>query len=243
MPENSLIPKRFHVLSGSALKVLAITAMIIDHTGLFLVPSGKYVLMHFAGRTLTLYGLMRLIGRIAFPIFAFLLVEGFVHTHDRKKYGFRLFLFALLSEIPWNLAMSGNWLYQRQNVFFTLLLGYLGLWIMQRIRQTEDCREQIRDGCALIGLAAFSVVFHADYGISGFGFVLMMGLLRREPLFRGVLSCCMLPGRWRAGLSAIPISLYNGQRGFIHGKVMKIACYAIYPVQFLILYGLRLRIY
>ena len=239
MPENSLIPEKYHILSGSALKVIAVICMILDHSAAVLLPRNGDAILHLLGHTLTCYSLLRLIGRIAFPIFAFLLVEGFYHTRNRKKYGFRLFLFACISEIPWNLAIWGRIFYPpAQNVFFTLFLGYLALCVIQPMINREDEDLRIRDALLLVGLFVVSLVLRADYGCSGFGLILMMFFLRNQPLFRAILSGCMLSSRWKAGLSAIPISLYNGKRGFIHGKPMKIAFYAIYPVHLLILYSI-----
>lgn len=103
-------------LSSTALKLIAITTMFIDHIGAVLIEGG----ILNGGMTLSLSDLesfssgsvwwktdliLRLIGRIAFPIFAFLLVEGFLHTRDIKKYGTRLLLFGFLSEIPFDLAV------------------------------------------------------------------------------------------------------------------------------------------
>lgn len=239
MPENSLIPERFHILSGSMLKVIALCCMILDHTAMMLIPRDGEVLFQLAGHTITLYKMMRLIGRLAFPIFAFLLVEGFVHTHDRKKYGIRLFLFALISEIPWNLAFSGSWHFVRQNVFFTLFFGYLGICFLERFQKRNAGGEGWRAAMLLAGAMMLSVLFRCDYGIRGFGFILMMYLFRARPMERAMLGCCILPGLWRPGLSAIPISLYNGERGFIHGKILQLLFYAAYPAQFLILYAIR----
>lgn len=239
MPDNSLIPDRYHILSGSALKMIALFCMILDHTAMMLIPQDGAALFQLAGHTLNLYRAMRLIGRLAFPIFAFLLVEGFVHTHNRRRYGVRLFLFALVSEIPWNLAISGNWHCRYQNVFFALLLGYLGMCCVESIEHSRNREKKILWGASLLGLSALSILIRPDYGIRGFGLVLMMYFLRSQPLCRGILSCCFLPGTWRAGLSAIPISLYNGERGFIQGKLLQLLFYAVYPAQFLLLYVIR----
>lgn len=243
MPDNSLIPDRYHILSGSALKMIALFCMILDHTAMMLIPQDGAALFQLAGHTLNLYRAMRLIGRLAFPIFAFLLVEGFVHTHNRRRYGVRLFLFALISEIPWNLAISGNWHCRYQNAFFTLLLGYLGMCCVESIEHSQNREEKVLWGASFLGLSMLSVLMRPDYGIRGFGLVLMMYFLRRQPLYRGILSCCFLPGTWRAGLSAIPISLYNGERGFIQGKPLQLLFYAVYPAQFLLLYAIRAAMY
>lgn len=239
MPERSLIPEKYHILSGSALKTIAVICMLIDHTAAALVDPNGAVLVTILGRSLTLFRLMRIIGRIAFPLFAFLLVEGFLHTHDRKKYALRLGIFALVSEIPWDLALCGGITPERQNVFFTLLVGYAGMCVTEAMEKEERSKGKARYALILLGLLVLSIVIPMDFGCAGFGFILMMYLLRKEPLFRAILSCCILPGRWRAGLSAIPIALYNGKRGFVRGKTLQLVFYAIYPVHLLLLYGLR----
>ncbi|MFA7532979.1 MAG: TraX family protein, partial [Tissierellaceae bacterium] len=87
------------------LKLIALTSMIIDHYGAI-----------FHGDVI----LYRIIGRLAFPIYAFLLVEGYFHTRNVKKYGLRLFIFALISEIPFDYAFYGGLSFVHQNIFFTL---------------------------------------------------------------------------------------------------------------------------
>ena len=88
--ESVIIPEKFKILSGSALKCIALFTMIVDHVGLHLLRNSGIVLMRTGIGTLTLFTLMRKVGRMAFPIYCFLLVEGFLHTHDRKKYGLNL---------------------------------------------------------------------------------------------------------------------------------------------------------
>ena len=116
-------------MSGTTLKWIAVISMLIDHTA-------EVLINHNAALTdpiwAQIYVLMRGIGRIAFPIYAFLLVEGFLHTRDVKKYLARMLTFAVVSEIPFDLAVFHTpfyWGYQ--NVFFTLFLGLLalaGIW-------------------------------------------------------------------------------------------------------------------
>ena len=99
-------------MSGFTLKFLALILMIIDHCGLVL----------FAGTSL--YLPCRILGRIAFPLYAFLITEGYVHTRSVKKYAGRLLVFAVLSEIPFDYAFFRTPFYMGyQNVFFTLVLG------------------------------------------------------------------------------------------------------------------------
>ena len=125
-------------MTGSALKWIAILTMLIDHMAAALldplVYGGYYGKMHglFFGSasqsTFIWYMIGRFIGRLAFPIFCFLLVEGITHTRDIKKYGARLALFALISEIPFDLALLGSLSFDAQNVFFTLLFGIVYLY-------------------------------------------------------------------------------------------------------------------
>ena len=237
MGDIVLVPKKYRCLSGSGLKILAILTMVIDHIGAAFPRSTASVMLHIGQKRLMLYTVMRFIGRLSFPIFAFLLVEGFLHTRNRERYGIRLAVFAILSELPWNLLHADAWRYETQNVFFTLLLGYLGLCLIERI-QKEGGKDP-KTIFFLIASFAVSSVLKADYGSSGFGFILMLYLLRAQPLFQAVVGACFLTSRWQAGLAFFPIGLYNGKRGFIHGKILSILFYAIYPVHMLILYWIK----
>ncbi|MBR6115242.1 MAG: TraX protein [Oscillospiraceae bacterium] len=242
MPENGggamtrIVPERYRVLSGSALKLLAVAAMLIDHTAFVLLGGSPRLLFQIGSWQVRLYTAMRFVGRIAFPIYAFLLVEGFLHTRSRKIYALRLFLFALISEIPWNLAHTGALSYEKQNVFFTLLLGFLGVWTLDRI--TRDGVKAYRL-LALAALIAAAALARADYGISGFGFIVLMYALRDRPLYRAAAGACVLSSSWKAGLAFLPISLYNGRRGFIRGRIAALLFYAVYPIQFYVLYLIR----
>lgn len=224
-------------LSGSGLKLLAVLSMLTDHLAAFYLynmPAMQDAWFSIGHRAITPYLLMRLVGRVAFPIFAFLLVEGFVHTHDRRRYGTNLFVFALLSEIPWNLVHSGTWSFPSQNVFFTLLLGYLGLCALEHFEGVPK-----KQTLSLLGLLVVSVLLRADYGCSGYGFILLLYVLRQQKLLQAVIGSCMLGSRWQAGLAFIPISMYNGERGFVKGTFAKYAFYIFYPLHLLVIYCLR----
>ncbi len=232
--ERPCIPEKYKVLSGSALKCIALLTMLIDHIAVVLLKNSKIVLLHMGPQVLTLYTLMRKVGRLSFPIYCFLLVEGFLHTHDRRKYGRNLLLFALLSEIPWNLEHTGTLFYGAQNVFFTLFLGYAGLCCMEQFRD-----RQRRLLASLLVLLLVALSLKADYGVGGFGFVLLLYVLREKKILQAVLGTCFLSGGWAAGLAFIPINLYNGRRGFIRGRVLKYCFYAAYPLHILILYWIK----
>ncbi len=226
MAETQIIPERWKVLSGSALKCIALITMIVDHTAYVLLTKGTH-----------LYTVMRAVGRLAFPIYCFLITEGFLHTRDRKRYGFRLFLFALISELPWNLMNRGTLLYEKQNVFFTLLLGYLGLCTLEYFKDRP--RYQL---CALAVLFLAAVFLKAAYGAAGCGLILLLSVLRDQKILQAGLGSCFLSGSWKAALAFIPINLYSGERGFVRSAWLKYAFYVIYPLHMLILAAIRLRI-
>lgn len=223
--------------SGSALKLLAVFSMLTDHIAAFLLKNNEFIqhtLCTIGTREITPYFIMRAFGRLAFPIFCFLIVEGFLHTHDRLKYGRNLLLFALLSEIPWNLVHSNSWHHPSQNVFFTLFLGYLGMCVLEAFKNVP-----LKQALYLIALLALSFILHADYGYRGFGFILMLYALRQTKLVRAVVGCCFLNSGWISGAAFIPISLYNGKRGFIRSSLLKFCFYIFYPAHLLIIYLAR----
>lgn len=226
------------ILSGSDLKLIAVITMLIDHvTGHLLKenPAFQKVLFSIFSNEFSLYVLGRTIGRIAFPIFAFLLTEGFLHTHDRKKYAGNLLIFALISEIPWDLLHGGKIFGRSQNVFFTLFLGVVCMMIYEAYQQ--DFKKQL---LGLSGIFFLTILLNADYGLRGVGLIFMMYLLREKKLPQAFVSVCILSGNifYTFGVAGafVLINLYNQERGFIKGKIAKYAFYAFYPVHMLIIY-------
>lgn len=229
-------------ISGSWLKLIACVSMLIDHTASHVFRGmdwAYYVFFQIGHHEITPYFIMRgVVGRWAFPIFAFLIVEGFLHTHDRKKYGMNLLGFALISEIPFNLVHVNRFFWPVQNVFFTLFLGYLGLCVIERYK--EDFKNLAK---YIVPLFLASIVIRSDYGCAGFGFILMLYLLRNNKLLMSIVGTGALPSTIFSGMAFIPIWFYNGERGFVKGKVLKYAFYAFYPVHLLVLYFIKLHIY
>lgn len=137
-------------VTHNVLKLIAIIIMIIDHVGLRLMNN------NFA---------MRCVGRLAFPIFAYLIVEGYRHTSDINKYKLRLLIFALISEIPFNLMISTRLLYSwAQNVGFTLLIGLLTIEIIDSIHKREN---MVLNTVLLILMIKLSGLLNVDYGFIG----------------------------------------------------------------------------
>ena len=135
--EHNTLARPGPSLSGTALKRIACLSMLIDHIGAALLENGLFRQNAVWQGGVRLDFVMRMAGRLAFPIYCFLLVEGFVHTHDFRKYALRMLGFALLSEFPFDWAFfSGVW-WGHQNVYFTLLLGLLAMKALDTFRTGE----------------------------------------------------------------------------------------------------------
>lgn len=234
---NSIDISKYKVVDGSILKIIAVVTMLFDHIGMFLlsgIPLEQQPTVAILGRTVTLYFILRKIGRIAFPIYCFLLTEGYIHTHNRFKYGRNLFIFAVLSEIPWNYAHTLTWRYDRQNVFFTLFLGYLGIC----------CFEKFKDNRALqiitvAGLLVITNELNTDYGIKGYALILLIYALRDKKLLYSAIGTGVLNEGVIPLVPFAAIGLYNGKRGFIKNKPLKYAFYLFYPVHLFVLGYIR----
>lgn len=233
---SNSIPERLHILSGSALKLIACIAMLSDHLAKFYFyrfPWANAVWFTIAGREITILQLMQMFGRFAFPIFVFLLVEGFDKTKNRRRYGISLLILALISEIPFNLMNGSAMLYPKQNVMFTLLLGFLAM-----------CSLEYFKGKPLISLVLLMTMFlisrymQADYRTGGFVFILLMYGLRKERIIQTVACPVLLPSKLMVLLSLLLTCLYNGKRGFIKTPLLKYCFYAFYPVHMLVIYFL-----
>ena len=234
---TSNFPQSWQVLSGSILKLTAIIVMFIDHFALVILsryPAANTALFSIGNYPYSLYRICRDIGRAAFPIFCFLLVEGFFHTRNRFRYARNLFLFACISEIPWNFMHTNTWTYSRQNVFFTLFLGVLAFWALESFHENQGMQL-----VCVLAVLAISLQLSADYGWKGYVFLLILYWLRKNRIAQAVLGSSWLYYEWKASFAFIFINLYNGKRGFIKGKFAKYFFYAFYPLHIVFLVILR----
>ncbi len=242
-------------ISGSTIKMIAIVTMLIDHIaaavfdrvlisqGLLeantsVETAGQFMQEHIA--LYTLDSIMRMIGRISFPIFCFLLIEGFLHTHNLKKYIGRMLLFAVASEIPFDLAFMGkvcDWGYQ--NVFLTLVIGLLVLTGFQMIREKEEMHRIVMIILHVLILAAgmgAAFLIKSDYGAYGVLTVAVMYLLRKNRIWELLAGCTVLTVmsfvEFSSFIVILPVHFYNGKKGWN----MKYFFYFFYPVHLLILY-------
>lgn len=208
-------------LNTFTLKIIAIISMLIDHIGHIFFPEVM---------------IFRIIGRIAFPIFAYVLAEGFHYTKDVKKYLLRLGLFALLSEIPYDLAIMGSVLeFSHQNVFFTLFFGVLMLYVMSRIKNV------IMQYAVVLVAILLCQFLHTDYSNIGVLLVFIFYVFRQRKaeklLIAGLIFLGLTGGIQLYALLALPlIALYNGEQG----PKMKAFFYLFYPAHLLILYLVHL---
>lgn len=232
---NALTENKFKILSGSALKLIAMITMVIDHTAVMLYPVLDGLLVPFSvlGRTISLYWIMRKIGRLAFPLFCFLITEGYRHTSNKTRYGLRLLLFAAISELPFNLLYSFNLFDLRsQNVFFTLFLGLLLIHIY------ETKYTQLIKFLAMAAVGVIAIYLKADYGLAGILLVFVIYLLQKTPAAQALIAYPLLSGGLAAWAAFVPINLYNGKRGFIKSPLLKYTFYIFYPAHILILFGI-----
>lgn len=238
-------------LTGIQLKYIAMITMVIDHVGVafrFAMPDA-------------VYELLRTIGRLSFPLFCFLIVEGFLHTHDRRKYLCDMLLFALLSEVPFDLLQSGSiWYTGSQNVFFTLSFGILALFAIEKFAKKKWLQL-----CGVTACMLAATLIRSDYLFYGVALIVLLYLFRYDYskmalagticLFCGnsllyLLNNSQLSSFDAAlytfcayGMSELPGALsflltgrYNGQRGIM--PVGKYFFYFFYPLHLLLLWGI-----
>ena len=214
-------------ISGSTLKMIAIVTMLIDHIGAAVLA-----------RLLMVNGLGELdqTNTDAFPIFCFLLVEGFLHTHDVKKYAMRLGLFALLSEIPFDLAFSSKILeFNYQNVFFTLFIGLLTMIAYRAVEEKEEWGQAWKVILYILIVAAgmaLAYFLKTDYAEKGVFCIMVLYIFRKKKMWQLIAGCASFIWETPALFGFIPIAFYNGTRGW----KMKYFFYIFYPAHLLILY-------
>lgn len=231
-------------LDSTALRLFAILFMVLDHLWATVVPGNLW---------------LTCLGRLAFPIFAFQLCEGYRHTSDYRRYRRRLLVFALLSEIPFNLFYAGSVIFPfHQNVLFTLLLGLLAMRQVDRLRREEGIKKRSLRCLALLLIFAGGVVLFTDYGLMGVMTVLCFFVFRDHRLFQlaamAVLNIFTFKGQTIPvslfglaydfpiqgfALLALPlIWLYNGEKGR-GGKGLRLFWYIFYPLHMLALYFIQ----
>lgn len=221
-------------LNGTTLKLIACVTMLIDHIGASCIEATYITAAQTPSRILQLDMVLRLIGRLAFPIFCFLLVEGFLHTHDVRKYVERLFLFGFLSEVPFDLAFFRTpFHWGHQNVYWTLALGVLAMALMQKF-QDADGNIAWKGRFAALGCAVLAQLLNTDYGAIGVALIVALYLTRNNRKYQCIIGAVMMLFEITAPLAFVLIWFYNGQRGRCP-QWAKWAFYLFYPVHLAVL--------
>ena len=232
-------------ITSAVLHILAMVLMLCDHLWGTVVPGNDW---------------LTCLGRIAFPIFAFMTVEGYFHTKNLKKYMLRMLLFALLSEIPFNLAMGSGLFYPvHQNVLWTFLIALSLVHWNEKAKASGKLWKRLLVGTITVLLGyILGLLTLVDYHHAGVLTVLAFYFCRGKKWWQmlGQLICLwyinveMLSGfayevqifgqthffvrQGLAILALIPIWLYQGKQGH-HSKAFQYFCYGFYPLHLLIL--------
>ena len=229
------------------LRTIAVLLMLSDHIWATAMSFGDW---------------MTYIGRMAFPIFAFQIAEGFVHTKNFKKYALRLLGFAIVTEIPFNFFYSSRFFNPyHQNVLFTLLLGLLAIKVIDGIKKDRSGKNIALSVLYLLLILLASVIGFVDYGHLGMLTVVMFYLMRDFPFawlgqlvgmillnitfFEGLVfpveilgKTFEIPSQGFAVFALIPIWLYGGRKGK-SSKALQYGFYAFYPVHMIVLYLIK----
>ena len=227
--------------NANQLKYIALFAMLLDHLYATLLPDQQW---------------MNYVGRIAFPLFAFELVQGYMHTHDLRRYAKRILLLAVLSEVPFDMVAGASFFYiWHQNVAWTLLAGLAICYCADHLFSKEETKS--KRALYLLGLVAALLLprlLMTDYGADGVWLILLFWFTRNGGATNYIIQAVVMFVMWQFlfggrtlligtfefqtqcfALCALPlIWLYNGKHG-IRSKALQYTAYAFYPVHLLIL--------
>lgn len=225
------------ILSQEALKLIACITMLIDHFGRAIVPNFQAPYME------ELYYACRIIGRISFPIYCFLLVEGMNNTRNARKYIQRLSIGALLAELPFDLLISGQLTWSSQSVMITLTLGAIMLFCIQKTEKKwlkvllimpfallAELTKSNFGSWGIAMIAVFAILNRISEQAIG---LFLVNLLMNSPMFSffGII----LPLQWYAVPAIVPIALYSGKK-LTHNRNIQWAFYLFYPAHLLLLW-------
>lgn len=223
--------KKLKIIDGTTLKIIAIICMLFDHLGDNIFLSQTW---------------MRIIGRIALPLFAFCISEGYIHTKDKKRYLKRLLLFSIISEIPFNLLLNGTIIYlEHQNVILTFSIAVLSLIIFDKITTNKKKISYVFGTFIVLLFAVISLLLKTDYNLFAVLLVFIYYVFNSKGNnIRNIIGTVYQVLLRNVGiyifgaLSCIPIFLYNGKKG----KGIKWLFYIFYPGHMLIIYLIKILI-
>ena len=221
-------------LTSNSLKWIAIITMFIDHIGAAIIEKNGITLMY--PDMVKVDWILRGIGRISFPVFCFLLVEGVMHTRNKWKYLINLTIFALISEYPFDLAFRGGITFAYQNVFWTLFFGLLAMIICQMI---EKKQWELKIPAMLLvgaGCAVLAELCNTDYGAMGVALIFVLYITRQDRKLQCICGAICFMWEITSVISFVFIYFYNGVR---KKGMNKYFFYLFYPLHLLLLFGIR----
>ena len=231
---NTNAPKPYQILSGAKLKYIAFISMLIDHINNALIMP----MLNGKGTLLYISNAFSIIGRIAFPIFMFFLIEGFFKTRNRKKYLASLLIFGLISEVPFDMFVSRtffepNW----NNMMFTLSLCLGVIWLIDSLRaKLKNTLLWFIVSLPILGISCFIATWLSlDYDYHAVLVAYIFYIFRQKPIIgAGLGYISIIKELWSILGFGLTLA-YNGERG----RQYKWLNYAFYPVHLLILGILR----
>lgn len=239
--------EKINKLSANALKIIALVTMTVDHAGLLLMHN---------------YMPFRILGRLAFPIFAYMIAEGCRYTKNKRNYFLRIFLLGLLCQAVYYITERSVYQGILMTFSVSILLSYAVLWAEKRIRESREAAGHINKImlCLLpVGLILLTAVISGelrllpggwyvsfDYGFYGIllPVLIVLGRDKKQRLLlaaAGMTLTAFSLGdiQWYSLVALIPLACYNGQRGKWN---MKYLFYIYYPLHMAVIYGLSMLI-
>lgn len=224
------------MVSADLLKWLALITMFIDHIGAGIIEKC------YMPQLKTFDIIIRCIGRSSFPIFCFLLVEGYVHSRNRWKYALNLLIFAIISEIPFDYLVSQGFTWDFQNVYVTLLIGLLMMMVCGKIQERKIVGGIWIEVVVAILFAIGTELLKSDYASWGIVLIFILFELKDKPRWTlclaGSLFMFTNTSEIPAIIAFIFIFLYNGKRNVNINKY-KYLFYSFYPLHLAIYCGIR----
>ena len=226
--------KKIQIFTGAQLKYIAFLSMLIDHVNNAIVTP----LLDGVGFLLYLSNIFSILGRIAFPIFVFFIVEGFFKTKDRRKYLLTLILFGVISEVPFDMFTSKTFfnLYWN-NMMFTLALCLVTIWIIDIIKRkiTNKALWYITSIIIVIIFGLVAMGLSLDYDYHAILAAYIFYIFYDKPLIGAGLGYLSIIKELYSCLGFFMTLTYNGERG----RQYKYLNYLFYPIHILILGILR----
>lgn len=231
-------------LNGNEIKLLALIFMLIDHIGGVIIEGliryGNVDFLYY-NELLNIDYVLRFIGRLSFPLFCFFISAGVIHTKNKFNYLLRLLVFAIIAEIPFDIAFNNTLFYfGYQNVMFELFLGALMLVILEKI----DVNIFLK-GIVVLIFSLIATLIKCDYTYIGIILIAVFYIFKDDETMKNILSGVILIYESFSFLcvsvfSLVIIKNYNGERGKINIKYL---FYAFYPIHLLILSFIRIYVF